>query len=74
MEIYILALKTGLSVLTISLLGAGILYSVLLLVKQLLVKLTRKELKKVRRSDIKQDIDFEKLKNDLEHWRQIIEN
>lgn len=74
MEIYILALKTGLAVLTISLLGAGALYAVLFLIKQLIIKLFNKETKRVRRLETKPDIDFDKLKNDLEHWQQIIEN
>lgn len=74
MEIYILALKTGLTVLTISLLGAGALYAVLFLIKQLIIKLFNKETKRVRRLETKPDIDFDKLKNDLEHWQQIIEN
>ena len=74
MEIYILALKTGLAVLAISLLGAGILYSVLLLIKQLVVKLANKKNKRVRRLETKPDIDFDKLQNDLEHWQRIIEN
>lgn len=74
MEIYILALKTGLSVLAISLLGAGALYTVLFLIKQLIIKLTKKENKKVRRLENKPDIDFNKLKRDMEHWQQIIEN
>lgn len=74
MEIYILALKTGISVLTISLLGAGALYAVLFLIKQLIIKLTKTENKKVRRLENKPDIDFNKLKRDMEHWQQIIEN
>lgn len=40
MEIYILALKTGLSVLAICLLGAGALYALLFLIKKLIIKLT----------------------------------
>lgn len=74
MEIYILALKTGLSVLAVSLLGAAALYAVLFLIKQLIIKLTKKENKKVRRLENKPDIDFNKLKRDMEHWQQIIEN
>lgn len=74
MEIYILALKTGLSVLAVSLLGAAALYTVLFLIKQLIIKLTKKENKKVRRLENKPDIDFNKLKRDMEHWQQIIEN
>lgn len=74
MGIYILALKTGLSVLAISLLGAAALYGVLSLIKQLIIKLTKKENKKVRRLENKPDIDFNKLKRDMEHWQQIIEN
>lgn len=74
MEIYILALKTGLAVLTISLSGTGALYCVLFLIKQLIIKLFNKETKRVRRLETKPDIDFDKLKNDLEHWQQIIEN
>lgn len=74
MEIYILAFKTGLSVLAISLLGAAALYCVLFLIKQLIIKLTKKENKKVRRLENKPDIDFNKLKRDMEHWQQIIEN
>ena len=74
MEIYILALKTGLSALTISLLGSGALYGVLLLIKKLIIKLTNKKIKRVRRLETKPDIDFDKLKKDLEHWQLIIEN
>lgn len=74
MEIYILAFKTGLSVLAISLLGAGVLYALLFLIQKLVVKLTNKNIKRVRRLETKQDIDFNKLQNDLDHWQQIIEN
>lgn len=74
MEIYVLAFKTGLSVLTISLLGAAALYGVLFLIKNLIVKLCNKEIKRVRRLETKPDIDFNKLKRDLEYWQQIIEN
>ena len=74
MEIYILALKTGLSVLAISLLGAAALYGALFLIKKLIIKITKKENKKVRRLENKPDINFDKLKSDMEHWQQIIEN
>lgn len=74
MEIYILALKTELAVLTVSLLGAGALYCALLLIKQSIVKLTNKQIKRVRRLPDKADIDFEKLQSDMKHWQQIIEN